>query len=32
MSEKVYPDWVQKQKTVGATVKKVVPSCGIFGI
>ena len=23
MSEKVYPDWVQKQKTTGTTVKKV---------
>ena len=23
MSEKVYPDWIQKQKTTGTTVKKV---------
>ncbi len=23
MSERVYPDWVQKQKTTGTTVKKV---------
>lgn len=23
MSEKVYPDWVQKQKTTGTTIKKV---------
>lgn len=23
MSKKVYPDWVQKQKTTGTTVKKV---------
>lgn len=23
MSERIYPDWVQKQKTTGTTVKKV---------